>query len=72
MIFRQLFEPLSSTYTYLIGCEETGKAILIDPVITTYYPYSRRARTFEMLHDKRQRSHCPAATQQSVKLVNFV
>jgi len=33
MIFRQLFEPLSSTYTYLLGCEESGKAILIDPVI---------------------------------------
>lgn len=35
MIFRQLFEPLSSTYTYLLGCEETGKAILIDPVVVT-------------------------------------
>jgi sulfur dioxygenase len=34
MIFRQLFEPLSSTYTYLLGCQETGKAILIDPVIS--------------------------------------
>lgn len=33
MIFRQLFEPLSSTYTYLIGCQETGQAILIDPVV---------------------------------------
>ena len=33
MIFRQLFEPLSSTYTYLIGCEETGQALLIDPVV---------------------------------------
>lgn len=33
MIFRQLFEPLSSTYTYLLGCKETGQAILIDPVI---------------------------------------
>lgn len=33
MIFRQLFEPLSSTYTYLLGCEETGLAVLIDPVI---------------------------------------
>ncbi len=31
-IFRQLFEPLSSTYTYLLGCEDTGLAILIDPV----------------------------------------
>lgn len=33
MIFRQLFEPISSTYTYLIGCEDTGQAILVDPVI---------------------------------------
>ena len=33
MIFRQLFEPLSCTYTYLLGCEETGQAVLIDPVI---------------------------------------
>lgn len=35
MIFRQLFEPLSSTYTYLLGCEETRQAVLIDPVIVT-------------------------------------
>lgn len=35
MIFRQLFEPLSSTYTYLLGCRETGQAILIDPVVAT-------------------------------------
>jgi glyoxylase-like metal-dependent hydrolase (beta-lactamase superfamily II) len=33
VIFHQLFEPLSSTYTYLLGCEETGQAVLIDPVI---------------------------------------
>ena len=35
MIFRQMFEPLSSTYTYLLGCEQTGHALLIDPVIVT-------------------------------------
>lgn len=33
MIFRQLFEPISSTYTYLLGCEDTGQALLVDPVI---------------------------------------
>ena len=33
MIFRQLFEPVSSTYTYLLGCETTGQAMLIDPVV---------------------------------------
>lgn len=35
MIFRQLYEPLSSTYTYLLGCEQTGQAILVDPVINS-------------------------------------
>ena len=35
MIFRQLVEPESSTYTYLIGCENTGEAVLLDPVIET-------------------------------------
>jgi sulfur dioxygenase len=35
MIFKQLFEPLSSTYTYLLGCRDTGRAVLIDPVINS-------------------------------------
>jgi glyoxylase-like metal-dependent hydrolase (beta-lactamase superfamily II)/rhodanese-related sulfurtransferase len=32
MIFRQLFEPQSSTYTYLLGDPATRAALLIDPV----------------------------------------
>ncbi len=36
MIFRQLFEPSSSSYTYLIGCPDTGETALIDPVIETF------------------------------------
>ena len=39
MIFRQLFEPLSSTYTYLLGSTETGQAVLIDPVIVAVERY---------------------------------
>lgn len=35
MIFRQLFEPSSSTYTYLLACERSREAVLIDPVIET-------------------------------------
>jgi len=35
MLFRQLFEPQSSAYTYLIGCEGSGEALLIDPVLET-------------------------------------
>lgn len=32
MIFHQLFDKESSTFTYLIGCAQTQKAALIDPV----------------------------------------
>lgn len=32
LIFRQLFDQQSSTYTYLLGDSESGEAILIDPV----------------------------------------
>ncbi len=35
MIFRQFVEPISSTYTYLLGCPESGQALLIDPVINS-------------------------------------
>lgn len=35
MIFKQLIEPLSNTYTYLIGCEESRQALLVDPVVPT-------------------------------------
>jgi sulfur dioxygenase len=35
MIFRQLIEPTSSTYTYLIGCGRTGEVVLVDPVYDT-------------------------------------
>lgn len=35
MIFKQLLEPDSCTYTYLLGCEQTGECLLIDPVIDT-------------------------------------
>ncbi|MBN8232215.1 MBL fold metallo-hydrolase [Corallococcus macrosporus] len=33
MLFRQLFDSESSTYTYLIGDESTRQAVLIDPVL---------------------------------------
>ncbi len=33
LIFRQLFDPTSSTYTYLLGDAESGVAVLIDPVL---------------------------------------
>lgn len=35
VIFRQLFEPDSCSYSYLLGCPETEQAIIIDPVLET-------------------------------------
>ena len=32
LVFRQLFDPQSSTYTYLLGDRSSGQAVLIDPV----------------------------------------
>jgi sulfur dioxygenase len=33
MFFRQLFDPVTSTYTYLLADAQTGDAVLIDPVL---------------------------------------
>src|SRR5260370_1596369 len=32
LVFRQLFDPQSSTYTYLLGDRASGASVLIDPV----------------------------------------
>ena len=41
MLFRQLFERESSTYTYLLADETTREAVLIDPVDTELELYLR-------------------------------
>lgn len=33
MIFRQIFDPKSSTYTYLVASRPGGEALLVDPVV---------------------------------------
>ena len=33
IIFRQFFDRVSCTYTYLLGCTKTKHALLIDPVL---------------------------------------
>ena len=46
MLFKQLFENESSTYTYLISCQEKQEAMLIDPVLETL---SRDLRILESM-----------------------
>lgn len=38
-MFKQFFEPESSTYTYLLGCDKTRLAVLIDPVASEVDTY---------------------------------
>lgn len=35
MLFKQLFESKTCTYTYLLACPDTGQCVLIDPVLET-------------------------------------
>ena len=48
MIFRQLFERESSTYTYLIACEKTRQAALIDTVKTAVPQYLQLLRELNL------------------------
>ncbi|MGF6770344.1 sulfur dioxygenase [Paraburkholderia sp. GAS199] len=47
LIFRQLFDPQSSTYTYLLADSESGEAVLVDPV---FEQVRRDAALIEELH----------------------
>lgn len=48
MIFRQLFETETSTYSYLLGCERTHRACLIDPVASEINDYVELLQTLNL------------------------
>lgn len=48
MIFQQFFEAESSTYTYLLGCETTRQAVLIDPVESDVDRYLASLATLDL------------------------
>src|SRR5699024_5352861 len=39
MIFRQLFDPTSCTYSYLLASRRGGEALIIDPVLARHTTY---------------------------------
>lgn len=49
MIFRQLFHAETGTYTYLLGCEKTRKALLIDPVIDNIAHYLQLFKELDLV-----------------------
>ena len=48
MIFRQLFEKQSSTYTYLLADSTSRAAVLIDPVLTEMEAYLRLLQELDL------------------------
>lgn len=60
MIFRQLFDRASSTYTYLIANRLGGEALLIDPVIEKTSLYLRLLSELDLKLVKAVDTHCHA------------
>ncbi len=48
MIFRQLFDSTSSTYTYLLASRHGGEALIIDPVLDRVEHYQRLLRELDL------------------------
>jgi glyoxylase-like metal-dependent hydrolase (beta-lactamase superfamily II)/rhodanese-related sulfurtransferase len=47
MIFRQLFDSISSTYTYLVASRHGGEALIIDPVLEKVDRYLQLVRELD-------------------------
>lgn len=60
MIFRQLFDSISSTYTYLIASRVGGEALIIDPVIEKVDHYQRLLAELDLRLIKAVDTHCHA------------
>src|ERR1700726_3887134 len=48
MIFRQLFESTSGTYTYLLASRPGGEALIIDPVLDKVDRYLQLIRELDL------------------------
>src|SRR5512147_232408 len=48
MIFRQLFDSVSSTYTYLIASRLGGEALIIDPVLEKVDRYLQLVKELDL------------------------
>ena len=48
MIFRQLFDQVSGTYTYLLASRPGGEALIIDPVLEKVDRYLQLIRELDL------------------------
>ena len=60
MLFRQLFDSVSSTYTYLLASRKGGEALLIDPVLEHTDRYLKLLGELDVKLVKAVDTHCHA------------
>src|ERR1041385_6080110 len=60
MIFRQLFEQVSGTYSYLLASRPGGEALIIDPVLEKVDRYLQLLRELDLRLVKAVDTHLPA------------
>ncbi|KAG9470811.1 persulfide dioxygenase ETHE1, mitochondrial [Eleutherodactylus coqui] len=60
LIFRQMFEPVSCTYTYLLADADTKEAILIDPVMETANRDAKLVKELGLNMTYAANTHCHA------------
>ena len=60
MIFRQLFDGESSTYTYLLASRQGGEALIVDPVLDRVDRYIQLLNELDLHLDKAIDTHIHA------------
>ena len=64
MIFKQFFDPVTSTFTYLLGCEKTRQAVLIDTVASELPVYLKEfeAQNLKLIYTLETHVHADHVT----------
>ena len=71
MIFRQLFDTISSTYTYLIASRKEGEALIIAPVLEKTDHYIHIAISPPKSHDRTE-WFVEKAVELGIQEISFV
>ena len=62
MIFRQLFDSVSGTYSYLLASRRGGEALIIDPVLEKVDRYLQLIRELDLSWSRRSTPICTPTT----------
>jgi len=65
MMFRQLFDQLSGTYSYLLASRPGGEALIIDPVLEKVDRYLQLVKELDLKLVKAVDTHLHADTSQA-------